>query len=492
MKKLTAVIMAALFTLPMFACDKKKSDSEPLPEEITEEVTAEATTEPVYRELVNDDFHCLDLTVETSDEAPPTELHSSDLSGIDFGERLSPCKAEGVRENYGVYLDYYRALADGLTESEYLSSLEEMMQEEADICEKTAEGQMDKCTMLGDKFYIAVTYDDHCSCHDSSLFVFDPVTLEYEELERHTGLDYHGCYTDLCAANDKLYYYDCYNTVTNNQTGDSVEYSYDEVSDSFVTNIYCFDPETRETSEILTLDERIVSMYPMKNGIMVGLRVDTTSEDGRKHSQVLESRFYDYETGEELEQSDTVPIEDHAAGRGIYCDGEPVEITGGYNGNIAAPVTVKTQYYTIETDLTQWSHVFAWKERLCILNTEKVNDVGTREMSLYTYDLATMERTRMVINGYTNGDMQKGKDGIFMTQQSSEGWMKQFCYIYYLMPEYGTIYKLDKTDEILNVVRGEQMYYLTLEKDDEGKSGRGYGNYYYGKPKTLYWFDAKE
>ena len=113
-------------------------------------------------------------------------------------------------------------------------------------------------------------------------------------------------------------------------------------------------------------------------------------------------------------------------------------------------------------------------------------------MSLYTYDLATMERTRMVINGYTNGDMQKGKDGIFMTQQSSEGWMKQFWYIYYLMPEYGTIYKLDKTDEILNVVRGEQMYYLTLEKDDEGKSGRGYGNYYYGKPKTLYWFDAKE
>ena len=89
-------------------------------------------------------------------------------------------------------------------------------------------------------------------------------------------------------------------------------------------------------------------------------------------------------------------------------------------------------------------------------------------------------------------DKGEGKDGIFMTQQSSEGWMKQFWYIYYLMPEYGTIYKLDKTDEILNVVRGEQMYYLTLEKDDEGKSGRGYGNYYYGKPKTLYWFDAKE
>ena len=59
MKKLTAVIMAALFTLPMFACDKKKSDSEPLPEEITEE---EASTWKLFL----DEDHFKRMTVKDS------------------------------------------------------------------------------------------------------------------------------------------------------------------------------------------------------------------------------------------------------------------------------------------------------------------------------------------------------------------------------------------------------------------------------------------
>ena len=479
MKK-TALFTAAVMMLSFTACDKKKTDTDTeLPtEEVIGEVTAETAKtddEPVFREFKQEDFKSIDVNVNTTEDAPPTDLHSADLSGISFGERYSPCKEEGVRENYGKYLEYKSALENNMNER-YRPSFDEIKEEAEKMCAGPYEGDISYCVMVGDKFYITVNYDNYCRCHDSSLFELDPVTLEYEEVDTRTGLEYHGCYDGLCTENDKLYYYECYNTTHD---------GYSENGDEYKSTVYSFDPASRETTELLSLDEQIVSIFPMKSALEVHILEDVN--EGNRHYSGLATRKYDYETGELLEKDDSVEEYSYESGRKFYCDGEPVEISGGYNGNVAAPLVIKTQYYSIATDLKQSSQVFAWKDRVSILNTEMV-DYGKRDMSLYTYDLNTMECTRMVVNGYFN-NAQKGKDGIFVTYQSSEGWMHFYYNIYYLMPQYGTLFKIDKTDDVFYVSSEEQQYYLTIERAESNGNSI---EQQIGKPKTLYWFDTKE
>jgi hypothetical protein len=167
----------------------------------------------------------------------------------------------------------------------------------------------------------------------------------------------------------------------------------------------------------------------------------------------------------------------------FFCEGEPVRVTGGYDGFEYRPVTVTTKYYKISTDLEQYIDIFAWKDRLCILNSESIEN-GSAKPCLYTYDLKTMERTVIDFSEYNQGIRKKSGDGIFICSQDKYEWGKSEFTLFYLMPQYGTIFKIDSGIE--NPYDGQNAdapYIMSMEE----RYGEDEFDDYYWVPKKIYW-----
>ena len=132
-----------MLTLSVTACDKKKTDTEPLPEEVTEETVE--STEPVYIEAADEDFVDIDFNISIIDDEPPVKMNVADLSGVDFGERLTPCKTESeYRDRYG----YTARYDDPEMQAEY-ERLYEV------FCNTPSAGHIENVAFIDDKFYFA-------------------------------------------------------------------------------------------------------------------------------------------------------------------------------------------------------------------------------------------------------------------------------------------------------------------------------------------------
>lgn len=461
MKKITAILSALALTLALCSCDKKKSDSEPPEvEEVTTEAVTEEDDEPVYRELTDEDFSRIEMKLNTLDSPPPVELNCTDLSGVDFGKRMSPCKAEDVRDDYG--------------NRSYSGDPEIQAQIEANykkICETPSEGRIAEIAVLGDKFYFGVNYDDYDSLHDSALFRFDPVTLEYEEINSRSGLDIGGCYSGLTAIGDKLYFHDNHNK-------------------AFDSYVYSIVPETGEITEFAHVDFTINHIFG--DGDRMGVFGLKQKEDRNGYESLR--KFYNVKTGEELTQdeySDMAQYTEEETMHMVYCDGEPCVISGGYyyESDTHSPVTVKTQYYTLNTDFQQYNTVNVWKDRVCIITNEGLS-YGGSETRLYTYDLKKMERTMVKLNGF-NGWYAKAGDGFFLTSNNSN-WGKEEYRLYYYMPDIGTAFLLEKSEEMYNTqVIGTNNYIFVMKPRKNAEQYLYTGNIW-SFPEKMYWFDKSE
>ncbi len=326
-----------MLTLSVTACDKKKTDTEPLPEEVTEETVE--STEPVYIEAADEDFVDIDFNISIIDDEPPVKMNVADLSGVDFGERLTPCKTESeYRDRYG----YTARFGDPEMQAEY-ERLYEV------FCNTPSAGHIESVAFIDDKFYFAVNYDDFCSRHDSSLFSFDPKSGEYKELDRRSGMEYNGCYAGLISCGGRLFFYDRPERMHEDDPENST--------------VYVLDPKTAEISEFIKVDYSIYWMEDTANGLYVSGSVANaeTEENSWRFA------YYDPETGLKLDYSE----EPKYARFWGTCDGVPVEVSGGIdwsNGEETdEPVTIKTQYYTIKTDFKRVDNVLAWKDRLSVL-----------------------------------------------------------------------------------------------------------------------------
>lgn len=472
MRKLSALFLSAVLALSATGCELKKSDSEP-PEDVetvtetetdtdtpadseTESPDADGkkeTSEPVFREYSEDDFSSIKLNINETDAAPPVDIKSVEPGKMSFGERMSPCKAEDVYQNYGSYL-----YAGG---DESVQNTDDTRYQRAlEICSKPCSGNIVDIVYLDGYFYMSVNFDDYCSLHDSSLFRYDPETSKYEEVDTRTGLDYHGCYNALCGYCGKLYYTDL------------------RVSQDEPCNIYSYDVKTGETAEISHIDKNIAYLIPTENGLYSESYVfDTERQDYSMEYDVI-----DYDTG------NTIAVSEGLFGREgdrmrFFCEGEPVRVTGGYDGFEYKPVTVTTKYYKISTDLEQYIDIFAWKDRLCILNSESIEN-GSAKPCLYTYDLKTMERTVIDFSEYNQGIRKKSGDGIFICSQDKYEWGKSEFTLFYLMPQYGTIFKIDSGIE--NPYDGQSAdapYIMSMEE----RYGEDEFDDYYWVPKKIYW-----
>ena len=107
MNKISAFIIAFSLMLSCCSCNEKKQD-EDIPEEttvtVTEDITDDAENENTpdaggtvvetgFRELSNDDFQTINVSLTYPDKEAPVTMTKYELPDLDFGERLSPCKS---------------------------------------------------------------------------------------------------------------------------------------------------------------------------------------------------------------------------------------------------------------------------------------------------------------------------------------------------------------------------------------------------------------
>ena len=95
--KYIALLLAAGFALGGCSDKKNKDSSEKeLPADTT--LAGDSAEEGGFLELTEEDFTRVELNLNISEDPPPVEIHSAHLGKLDFGSRMSPCKAPEYRD----------------------------------------------------------------------------------------------------------------------------------------------------------------------------------------------------------------------------------------------------------------------------------------------------------------------------------------------------------------------------------------------------------
>ena len=424
MKKIISVFAAAALLGTLCACEDKPSRSEPVGD-VTVPAVTESPTEPAYLELTEEDFAPVDMVQEITD-GTPSAVHCTELEGVDFGERLSPCKAPDECEKYSP-----RTIFEGYPDIQAQYDRERQAKLETPF-----KGRTDTVVCLGGKLYFAVNFDDLCSRHDSSVFRYDPATKETTELVRREGLEYDGGFASLCAVHGRLFF-------TENAKSETPH-----------TTICEIDPESGNVSELLSLDTNVYSLRESADGLLM------TCYDGGDASAYYKE--YVLET-KEIRDYNTESTRFTA----LLCDGVPAEITGGFDGEKYEPITVKTQYYTISTDITHYSGIFLWRDKVCIA----VNDHIGGDW-LYTYDIANRERLKMKFGGFISGLIKAG-DALACVSQSGVN-SDSYSTLYYIEPTLGAIHRIGKESSLVMANGGDkQAFVITFRHADENVNFSG-------------------
>lgn len=454
MKKIISTIAAAALLGTLCACEDKPARSEPVGD-VTAPAATEAPTEPAYLELTEEDFAPVDMVQEITD-GTPSAVHCTELEGVDFGERLSPCKAPDECEKYSP-----RTIFEG-----YPDIQEQYDRERQAKLETPSKGFVNNAVRLGGKLYFAVNFDDLCSRHDSSVFRYDPATKETTELVRREGLEYNGSFASLCAVHGRLFFTESAKSETPH------------------TTICEIDPESGDVTELLSLDTNVYSLRESEDGMLI------TCYDGGDASAYYKE--YIFETKELRDYKKT--------GGSIYdtvlCDGVPAEVTGGLVDGKYEPVTVKTQYYTISTDITSYAGIFLWRDKVCIATEDNFNGSW-----LYTYDIANRERLKMKFDGFISG-LIKTKDALACISHNVGN--DAYTVLYYIEPTLGTAFRVGKEEGMVMASGGDDAYVLTFRpvtedgtlsnwSSGDGIGYNGYGSVFYSSseptvPDKLYTF----
>lgn len=483
MRKFIAVLAAAALLGTLCACEDKPADSETVGDFTVPEVTEiapgpEITTEPPFRELTEDDFEHVDMILDNTDAAPPLDIHEADLSGLDFGARLSPCKAEDVYENY-----VENTYVDGEWIAQYNAKLEKCLS-------TPCRGMLEKAEFADGKCYMLVNYDDLCGAHDWSIFSYDIGTGDLKELVRHSGLDDAAkCFT-LSYAHGRLYYDAVYNidedgkrypsNIHSNGAGFSESGSSAAQGLKKMSVLCSVDVESGEEVKECTVEGVAILLGSETEK---GLVVQRFADDDTTYYQ--EFNVSTKELGE-CDDSVHTPV----SGVRFYCDGVPAEVTGGYVDGKYENIVIKTQYYTIQTDLIKFDNAFLWKDRACIVSTEYV---GTQ--NLYTYDLTTGERLKMRCDGFSYSNTIQLEEGLLMVNATLDGFSNTLGErIEYVEPTLGMIFRMQSGTHFLFGNTDDAVYYIALSGEPDNYAGN-YGFYSspeQGVPDKLYWFKTKK
>ena len=480
MNRYTAFLTAAVLLCGLCSCEDKPDNSEPVdvtaPVTAAEDIPADggmtALTELPPPELTDADFAPVDIAMDKTDTAPPVEPNSLDLSGFDFGERRSPCKDKDLYEKY---LNNVNWTMEGVYN---------YVDEPDTFLEKKCEGMFQSGVFLDGKFYIAVNFDDLCGCHDSSLYSIDAETGEIKELVRHTGLEYNSCFKGLTTAHGRLIYCDTTHIGADNEESCIYYMGSDDIVETILTggsnttSVYSIAPESGTEEKLFDIGTTVFGMAETEKGFFLHKAVTEQISDESRMGE------YDFTTGE---LHDYEPPEAVSTETEYLCDGVPAEVTGGFDGEKWVPIIVKTQYYTLSTDLVKFSGLYLWKDMVCI-----VEDNDYSRDYLHTYDIKSREHLKMKFDAYSGGwgDDFQTVDALMMigaVSTTDMGYSYQSAYkLEMLIPKLGTVYTLERASQYVKAASGDTLYLLGIgqpERSDEGFStGRGL-------PEKLYWFE---
>ncbi len=202
MKKILSILAAAAMLVSCYSCNdskKNKKDNENT-EKVSEASGEQALDEPVkqeFKEYSTDYFRTVNLKLNITDEKPPLTEYSVNLSKLDFGERIPPCRDEK-------YIDRYAPDFSYSSDEETKRQAEEMWEKS-----KTEPLKGDIATFFVHKNYLyaAVNYD-YCvsgGYHEVSIFRMNVDTGEKEEIYRHSDPERAISIENMYYFNDRLY-----------------------------------------------------------------------------------------------------------------------------------------------------------------------------------------------------------------------------------------------------------------------------------------------
>lgn len=511
MKKFVSILAALMLAAGCFSCSEDKkpnSDSKPADDDVIVSESDGAVDKPVvqqqaeFREFKADDFKTINVVINKTDKEPPFKLHSINVTDIDFGERLSPCKSEEYRDRYkpdfGQEMEY-KYLGDEEKNGE-IQALEEEWEQ---LCKEPVKGDIVTGCYRGNDIYVAVTYDPRCKSgsaicyHELSIFHVDGLTGKTEELYRHSdpesafGIDQLYWYHDrlyIDAREYGLMYLDNGELVPMNYLPEYSNWFYPNSADRLIV---------KSTKSDL---KEVPEDYEPKSGEIV--QEDT---DGKKFlylgSDDVMSEYFP-ETGEWKELYHEYCNIDQNTGESV--DGVPL-IYGDLFAVAEKPegkrkYDVVTDEYRISTGLTACNILYAGHDRLVVdygggtvvpggnHDGDVVHIFDISKMEHYVFDCSSLGMNCQYFNG-----------GLFVYPSGNSGTL------YYVMPELGLTfpyYKLegksdvtDFTQRIFSVYNEENSF--SFEEGvvvDKKEHNNGENTYYtdYKYSVTRFWINGDE
>ena len=490
MNKISAFIIAFSLMLSCCSCNEKKQD-EDIPEEttvtVTEDITDDAENENTpdaggtvvtgFRELSNDDFQTINVSLTYPDKEAPVTMTKYELPDLDFGERLSPCKSSEKSSKF----DPYRSIGSGSSVSNETNYTQ--------MLETPEKGTVEKAFKRGDKIYMFVTYDHFCMfCHEWSVYCYDTVKKTLDEVYNFSD--------------EELFTYPYFNDILESKLI-VCSLSIDDSMIATAQGINAVDLETGETEEVYSSSN--IAMLASNGTDKLQICITKQTEENSE----LDILEYDAKTGEtkEISKSEVDLAVNSLAASDI----------SAYLRNLTDGCEIVTENYVIGTDIKTFTNagdcikmaeiVYASEKKLIIQEynmsfmTENEEDNPNLKTIVHTYDLEKMEHYITEIDGKIcdfasyNGDIVMYEQGTYASYEGDtlviDHENNSMGTLYYIKPELGLAFKI-KDDIILSNMNTygsslelNEMEQDTIEVSDENK-------YDFGKVTALYVLENKE
>ena len=430
MRKIMSLIAAAALTASCFSCsEKKKTEKEPVNVENTAEEPA--LDEPVkqeYREFSEDSFTTLDVTLRVTDDEPPLKVHSINVSELDFGEYIPPCKAEEYRDRYRTY---YSNIGD----EEYREKAEKEWEKS---CTEPHKGDVYDIIVDGNDLYMTVRYDTMCTdVHETAIFRVNGLTGEQEELFRHSAPESSLYLNEMYMIKGVLYVNTkerglCYLDEEKSELV-TILPSPDEVKS--YTGILPNSADRLLIREVVNITEEVPEDYKPQNG------QNSYSNDGEHYYIITGSdiavKEYDFESKtwnvlytahkESENADDDCP---YIFGE-LFAWKEKPENSRKYD--------VCTENYRVSTGLTGCEIIYADDKKLVV----KLGSASTTSDTkiVHVYDLENSMHYVIDYDGLGAKNCKSAGDGLVIFPAGMTGT------VYYIIPELGLTFPLNKFND---------------------------------------------
>ena len=321
------------------------------------------------RELSDADFTDINVNISLMQDVP-FDSGTCELSDIDLGSRLSPCKAEGVRDRYIPQLPAEPAYHEEWTHKVCTA-----------ICDYESIGMITNVKADGNTLYLIVNYDDLCMesnnsvlFHDISVWSYDMDTKATAEVFRHSSPDKGLSISDMKISNGEVYLI-CSDEAEPNEEG------FMQVQRSKVCHVKDGSLETLYTGKVWNFfdctddiaftefsedgNEAVVYVLNLKNG-------SVTETEPTEKMQIETSNFFTW-----------------------YGYGSSGDILAVPKKSEDRCLIVDSDYYTLTTEV-RGDLNGTFRDRVYVISADRMT--GNTKATLYVYDLNKMERYIMDIS----------------------------------------------------------------------------------------------